>query len=214
MKKKDIEQKTFAYFHSGFNCAESIMKAFVELYSKNRNRSMTKFASGFGGGIGGSHCETCGALTGGIIAISWLFGRTDPSDDKQKVLSLSAEFRSLFLKRYNSTNCKEILDLMGNQEIKQDCKELTAEYRRHIERDSSERKCKPSMNTQREEERKWGGDGHAQGDVCYRRNGIELCECGDELVEIKKGRNCRLIRSFVSHSNKGISFSYEPAVLM
>jgi C_GCAxxG_C_C family probable redox protein len=127
MKKKDIEQKTFAFFHSGFNCAESIMKAFAELYSKEPELSMTKFASGFGGGIGGSHCETCGALTGGIIAIGWLFGRKDPSDDKQKVLSLSAEFRTLFLNRFKSTNCKEILDLMERQEIKLDCKELTAE---------------------------------------------------------------------------------------
>jgi len=127
MKKKDIEQKTFAYFHSGFNCAESILKTFMELYRKEPDPNMTKFASGFGGGIGGSHCETCGALTGGIIAISWLFGRTDPIDDKQKVYSLSAEFRNQFLKKFNSTNCQKILDMMEKQNIKLDCKEFTAE---------------------------------------------------------------------------------------
>jgi C_GCAxxG_C_C family probable redox protein len=70
MTKKDIEQKTFMYFHSGFNCAESILKSFVELYNKEPDPGITKFASGFGGGIGGSHCETCGALTGGIIALA------------------------------------------------------------------------------------------------------------------------------------------------
>jgi hypothetical protein len=66
-------------------------------------------------------------LTGGIIAIGWLFGRKDPCDDKQKVFSLSAEFRTLFLKRFNTTNCKEILDLLGDQENKLKCKKLTAD---------------------------------------------------------------------------------------
>jgi C_GCAxxG_C_C family probable redox protein len=127
MKKEDIEQKTFTYFHSGFNCAESILKTFMELYSKEPDPSMIKFASGFGGGIGGSHCETCGALTGGIIALDWLFGRKDPSDDKQKVYSLSAEFRNQFLKKNNSTNCQKILDMMEKQDIKLDCKKLTAD---------------------------------------------------------------------------------------
>jgi len=127
MTKKDIEQKTFAYFHSGFNCVEAILKTYVELYSKEPDPGITKFASGFGGGIGGSHCETCGALTGGIIALGWLFGRKDPSDDKQKVYSLSAEFRNQFFKKFNSTNCQKILDMMKEQDIKLDCKKLTAE---------------------------------------------------------------------------------------
>jgi C_GCAxxG_C_C family probable redox protein len=127
MKKKEIEQETFTYFHSGFNCAESIMKTFVELYNREPDPCITKFASGFGGGIGGSHCETCGALTGGIIALGWLFGRKDPRDDKQKVYSLSAEFRNQFLKTFSSTNCQNILDMMEKQDIKLDCKKLTAE---------------------------------------------------------------------------------------
>jgi len=127
MKKKDIEQKTFKYFHSGFNCAESILKTFMELYSKEPDPGITKFATGFGGGIGGSHCETCGALTGGIITLGWMFGRKDPSDDKQKVYSLSADFRNQFLKKFGSTNCQIILDMMEKQDIKMDCKKLTAE---------------------------------------------------------------------------------------
>ncbi len=127
MAKKDIEQKTFAYFHSGFNCAESILKTFVESYSKELDPEVAKFATGFGGGMGGSHCETCGALTGGMIALGCLFGRKDPGDDKQKVYSLSAEFRNQFLKKFNSTNCQKILDMMEKQDIKSDCKKLTAE---------------------------------------------------------------------------------------
>ena len=127
MTRKDIEQKTFMYFHSGFNCAEAVLKTFAELYSKEPYTGVTKFATGFGGGIGGSHCETCGALTGGIIALGCLYGRKDPGDDKQKVYSLSAEFRNQFLKNFGSTNCQKILDMMEKQDIKMDCKKLTAE---------------------------------------------------------------------------------------
>jgi C_GCAxxG_C_C family probable redox protein len=127
MTKEDIEQKAFAYFNSGFHCAESMLKTFMEMNSKEPDPSITKFASGFGGGMGGTHCETCGALTGGIIVLGWLFGRKDPGDDKQKVISLSSEFRTQFLKYFSSTNCQKILDLMEKQEIKMDCKKLTAE---------------------------------------------------------------------------------------
>jgi len=127
MEKKEIEQKTFMTFHSGFNCAESILKTFVELYSKKQETNLTKVASGFGGGIGGSHYETCGALTGGIIVLGWIFGRNDPCDDKQKVNSLSAEFRNQFLAKFNSTNCQNLLDIIRNPDSKLDCKKLTAE---------------------------------------------------------------------------------------
>jgi C_GCAxxG_C_C family probable redox protein len=127
MERKDIEQKAFQYFNSGFNCAEAVLKTFVEAYGKEPDPSFTRFASGFGGGIGGSTCETCGALTGGIVAIGWLFGRNDPRDDKQKVISLSAEFRSRFLEKFHATNCKKILDSLGNQENGLNCKRLTAE---------------------------------------------------------------------------------------
>jgi C_GCAxxG_C_C family probable redox protein len=99
----------------------------VDLYRKEPYPDVTKFATGFGGGIGGSHCETCGALTGGMITLGWMFGRKGPGDDKQKVYSLSVEFRNQFLKNFGSTNCQIILDMMEKQDISMDCKKLTAE---------------------------------------------------------------------------------------
>jgi C_GCAxxG_C_C family probable redox protein len=127
MNRKEIEQKTFQYYHSGFHCAEAILKTFVDLFGKEPDQSITRFASGFGGGIGGSCSETCGALTGGIIVMGWLLGRKDPCDDKQRIFSLSAELRNRFLQSFHATNCRVILDSLGPQENKLKCKKLTAE---------------------------------------------------------------------------------------
>jgi hypothetical protein len=43
------------------------------------------------------------------------------------VYSLSAEFRNQFLIKFSSTNCQKILDMMEKQDIKLDCKKLTAD---------------------------------------------------------------------------------------
>ena len=125
--KNSIEQKTFEHYNSGFNCAEAILKAFMDIFDKESDSGVARFASGFGGGIGGSNCEMCGALTGGIIVIGWLFGRKNPDDDKKKVYLLSDKLRTIFLKKFGSTNCKAILDLLGEQENKIKCKKLTSD---------------------------------------------------------------------------------------
>jgi C_GCAxxG_C_C family probable redox protein len=127
VNRKEIEKKAFWHFQSGFNCAEAILKTFVETVRKKPYLGITKFASGFGGGIGGSHCDACGALTGGVIAIGWLFGRKHPDDDRSTVFSLSAEFRDQFLARFGATDCKTILASLGDQENALKCKKLTAE---------------------------------------------------------------------------------------
>ena len=38
-----------------------------------------------------------------------------------------------------------------------------------------------------------GGDGHAQGDVCRRSDGIEFRECGDELAQAKICENLEFL---------------------
>jgi C_GCAxxG_C_C family probable redox protein len=127
MERKNIEKKAFDHFQSGFHCAEAILKTFTDAVGNKPDPDITKLASGFGGGIGGSHTDTCGALTGGIIALGWLFGRKDPGDDITKVISLSAEFRNKFISRFGATDCKTILASLGDQENALKCKKLTAE---------------------------------------------------------------------------------------
>ena len=125
MDKKQVEQRAFDLFQGGFNCAEAVSKTIVESYGSGREEYSTKSATAFGGGIGGTKCETCGALTGGVIALGCLFGRTEPGADKQDVYALATEFRNRFLDTFGSTRCKAILEAFGRQENLIECKRMT-----------------------------------------------------------------------------------------
>ncbi len=126
MLREKAEKKAYDYFRSGFHCAEAISKAIVELHNEGSNEQVHRFAAGFMGGIGGTHEEACGALTGGIIAIGCLYGRTEPREPNQTVKGLAAEFQSRFIEEFGSSNCQVILDRLDQRDDGFDCKKLTA----------------------------------------------------------------------------------------
>lgn len=124
MDRGQTEQRAFDLFQGGFNCAEAVSTAIVERFGSEAEYT-PKASTAFGGGIGGTKCETCGALIGGVIALGWLFGRTVPGADKQDVYALATEFRNRFLDSFGSTQCKAILDAFGKQEDLLKCKRMT-----------------------------------------------------------------------------------------
>ena len=127
MSKEEAEKRAFQYFQSGFHCAEAISKSLTELLEKENGSFPPNVATGFGGGIGGSHLDICGALTGGIIALGWLFGRKNPGEDKTRIFGLSSEFRKRFGEKFGSCSCPVLLEKFGKQENGMKCKKMTAE---------------------------------------------------------------------------------------
>ena len=126
MLKEKAKERAFGYFQSGFHCAESISKAIVELHGNESNSEVQRFTSGFIGGIGSTHEDVCGALTGGIVAIGCLHGRTKPGQDNQVVKKLAAEFRGRFVEEFGSSNCQVLLEGLSERGDNFDCKRLTA----------------------------------------------------------------------------------------
>ena len=104
-----------------------VEKPRVETFGDNESRDIPKVASGFGGGIGSSKEDVCGILTGGVIALGWLYGRSEPGADINNLKSLTGVFRKKFIERIGSTKCPEILEKLGEQEKMIKCKKLTAE---------------------------------------------------------------------------------------
>jgi C_GCAxxG_C_C family probable redox protein len=67
-----------------------------------------RMATGLAGGIGGSHEEVCGALSGGVLVIGGAYGRTELHEDDQMALTLSMRFRERFLAQLGHTQCAQL----------------------------------------------------------------------------------------------------------
>jgi C_GCAxxG_C_C family probable redox protein len=127
MSAKSVEKQSFEYFKSGYWCSESVFKAITEKYAENVDSSLSRLTSGFVGGMGSSHQETCGALTGGIIALGYLYGRTNPEDELTDLKEMVIKYRERFIKEYGTTNCGVLLDGFGEQgDDYPKCRDLTA----------------------------------------------------------------------------------------
>ncbi len=61
-------------YSSGYNCAESVFDAALAAVNSDLPTSLRKLATGFGGGIG-KFGDTCGALTGAVLAVGTVHGR-------------------------------------------------------------------------------------------------------------------------------------------
>jgi C_GCAxxG_C_C family probable redox protein len=127
MRTKDVEQKAFKYHDGGFHCAEAVSKAIMEAYSPRHSRGIPRVASAFGGGIGRSQQDLCGALAGGIIACGLLFGRDEPGEDWRGAYTSANELRQRFLDKFGTTNCGELLKQFGDQPNMIKCKHLSGQ---------------------------------------------------------------------------------------
>ncbi len=66
------EEKAFALFLSGYNCAQSVFAAFVDATGLEESISL-KLSASFGGGMGKLR-EVCGAVSGMLLVLGSLYG--------------------------------------------------------------------------------------------------------------------------------------------
>jgi C_GCAxxG_C_C family probable redox protein len=96
-------------FKGGFNCAQGVFVPFAEEYGLSvRNGRLV--ASSFGAGMGRTQ-ETCGAVTGALMAIGLKYGFAEASDQGRKDLALAKtkEFLGLFEAEFGSSKCRDLL---------------------------------------------------------------------------------------------------------
>ena len=125
--ENEVGRKAFDYHNSGFHCAEAVSKAVIETYGQGMSQDIPKVATAFGGGIGRTHQDICGALTGGLIALGCLFGRNEPGADWTDAYELAAELKHRFVREHGTTNCGVLLETFGPQENMIRCKQLSGE---------------------------------------------------------------------------------------
>lgn len=110
MNKKDLSNvKLIAdeNFSSGLYCAESVVLTIAETYDIE-TELFPKIATAFCSGMSRT-CGTCGALTGGILGISAIHGRTGAAESVEKVYEATQALVTRFEAEFGSKNCHELL---------------------------------------------------------------------------------------------------------
>lgn len=100
--------KAVSRFLEGYNRAQSILLTLFEHWD-GKNDLIPKVAAGFGGGMG--RCGSiCGALTGGVIALSVRFGTNEPSaEGRRKLYERVQDFYRRFEKENGSVLCRSLI---------------------------------------------------------------------------------------------------------
>lgn len=114
---KDLNQRVeeaVRLFHEGYNCAQSVVAAFADLYGMERNLAL-RAASSFGGGIGRMRL-TCGAACGLFMLVGLATGATDGADREGKShnYALVQQMAEQFRAAAGSLTCAELLALRAD----------------------------------------------------------------------------------------------------
>jgi len=127
MTRQEAEQYALDVISSGYNCAESVLQTAITHFQIPSHGTPTRIASCFGGGVGRSQGELCGALAGGLMALGLCFGRDIPQASCEQAYDLGAELRKHFIKLHGTSTCCELLECFGEQENWSACKRLVAD---------------------------------------------------------------------------------------
>ena len=150
MKNIDIDLEKIRltaeeYYRSGnFYCSEAIVKTIKDVFSLPGSDDVIAMASGFPVGIGGAGC-TCGAVTGAVMSLGLVFGRTTPKDKKvDKAMKLSRELHDIFKKNHKSLCCRTLNKymIMGSSGQMKQCIAFTGEMAQETARIIIREQCR------------------------------------------------------------------------
>jgi len=123
--REETAQRAYHYFQCGMNCAESSFRALIECFDPAADEQIFRTATPFGGGVGSSRKELCGALSGSVMAVGWILGRIRPDESDNPSKEIALRLCDQFRKFLQETRCQVLYDRFGkNQNLK--CAYLTS----------------------------------------------------------------------------------------
>lgn len=120
-------EKALTYFKNGYNCSQSVVATYADIYGLDENTAL-RISASFGGGIGRTR-STCVAACGMFILAGLETGSTTPKDPTGKennyktVRALADEFT----KRTGALRCAVLLGLEKPTESEKTYPERLAE---------------------------------------------------------------------------------------
>ncbi len=110
MQQSPAEERALAYFHQGYNCAQSVFAAFAEQMSVSEELSL-RLSAGFGAGVGRMR-GMCGAFSGLTMLAGFRHGNlTGNPADKEHIFTLVREQAAAFKAEFGTLTCRELLHL-------------------------------------------------------------------------------------------------------
>ena len=104
---ENASQRSLELFKSGYFCAESVLSAIAEAQGVQSDL-IPKIATGFCSGISRTG-GLCGAVSGAIMGINIIAGRSSPSESIEPSYTLTQKMISRFEREYGSVNCSQLI---------------------------------------------------------------------------------------------------------
>ena len=107
--------KAAELFNSGYNCAQATLCAFADTLGIDE-AELRRVSACFGGGISGIR-QTCGAITGMLMALGLLEGGFDVKDvdSKHALYAEGQELMNAFKAEFGYTDCAELTSLVASK---------------------------------------------------------------------------------------------------
>jgi C_GCAxxG_C_C family probable redox protein len=94
-------------FSRKYNCAQAVFSTFANQFGLDEKTAL-KTAACFGGGLS-RRGETCGAVTGALMALGLARATAEP-ECKEEMYRLGQEFMRRFEQKYRTLLCRELID--------------------------------------------------------------------------------------------------------
>mgnify|MGYP001185126711 CR=1 FL=1 len=120
--KEEVCIRAENYFNQNYNCAQAVAMSCAELLN-GQTEGIKQVAAGFGHGMNAG-C-TCGALAGGVMAISLLLAGPETKGFDREIVGAAAELHKRFVNEFGLTCCRGLrkkLSLYKNSR----CREITS----------------------------------------------------------------------------------------
>jgi len=127
--KQVLAKNTGTLLDQGWHCSEAMLVGLGALLTVTHPQ-VIRAATGFAGGIGEQKHDVCGALSGGIMVIGLLYGRSEVDGADEECERLSTLYRERFLKEFGYTICQDLRDNWRGKPGQENCSDLVAKASR------------------------------------------------------------------------------------
>jgi len=106
------EEKATKGFKEGFDCTQLVLAYAADRYALGIDQEVAfRIAASFGGGMWNG--DTCGCVSGALMAVGLKYGHFLPNDNRTKgqLIAKTKEFEKKFVEKNGSLICKTILGL-------------------------------------------------------------------------------------------------------